>query len=466
MLSDTTHVKRAFDAGRLKAALFWIAFLGGLGRALWLMQHSTGSPLDDEIGHFLLSRDIWSHPQLALSLWGRSLNTLIYAIPAAFGLEAARYFSLAMTCASMGITWLLAKRLSLASAYLIPVFFWFQPWVLELSPTCLTEVPFLLFMIAGLYGVVCRNELSAGLLLGSLPLIRHEGVAIVAAGLAYAVLTKRWRLLASLAIPYAGYAIAYFAVKSQWPLSIFAESKPTDIYGSGGWLHFAPLIAAAAGPVLVAALYGTPRLLRTNGGSAVLSAYALYLLVHVAIFRFGLFASGGYVEFLLPLVPAFALAAVAGLDVLSEQFGRSEISLPWNQRLPPRLAQWSCVFALVAATVAFGLARSHSHDLKPVQSASLDAARWMRDRNFSGRRIEATNVWFYYALPLPFPDPADLVLRSTPLDLLPAGTIVAWDQKYSDGWGRPLTQMTADPRQWRRLAGFGPHDEVILFERL
>lgn len=85
------------DHERLKSAGFRAAFLAGLSAAVWMMLQSTGTPQhDDEIKHFLISRDVWSDPKVALSLWGRCLNTLIYAVPAAFGLEAVRYLSLGL----------------------------------------------------------------------------------------------------------------------------------------------------------------------------------------------------------------------------------------------------------------------------------------------------------------------------------------------------------------------------------
>ena len=449
-----------------RRAVFWLGLVAGIGTAIYVMRCSTGAPLDDEIGHFLLSRDVWSEPGLALSLWGRTLNTLIYAVPATLGLEGTRWFSLAMTVGATFITWRLAQALSLRNAFLIPLFFWFQPWLLETSWACLTEVPFLLFLVAGLYALVRERPLAAGLLLGCLPLIRHEGIGIVVAGVAYGMATRNWRLAVALVAPYLVYSGIYRGVRHEWPVSLFLDPTPTAAYGSGGWLHFVPGLLTSIGPVLALAALGLPRLARAHRGMLVGSVYLLYLLIHVVIYRFGLYASGGYVVFLVPLVPLVAIAAVAGVDVLADVLRASTLSLPWRTRVPAHLAAVLGTTAVAAVAAGYAVRQADPHALLPEQGASIEAAAWIRSHNLQQGRIEATNVWVYYALPLPFPDPSELVLHSTPLDELPRGTLVVWDRKYSDGWGRPLSAMAGKPEHWRPLQAFGPQQEVMLFERL
>lgn len=56
--------------------------------------------LDDEVGHFLVARDSWVHPQLLLNAWGRVGTTIAFVLPAAAGLDVARGAALAMSAAT------------------------------------------------------------------------------------------------------------------------------------------------------------------------------------------------------------------------------------------------------------------------------------------------------------------------------------------------------------------------------
>ena len=66
-------------------ALYWVAFAAGLGWTLllWARAAPLSSVLDDEIGHFVVARDAWSHPELILNVWGRAGTTLAFMLPAA-----------------------------------------------------------------------------------------------------------------------------------------------------------------------------------------------------------------------------------------------------------------------------------------------------------------------------------------------------------------------------------------------
>jgi hypothetical protein len=449
---------------------FWLFFLAGLAWSVSLMKRSTGAALDDEIAHFLVARDVWNNGALILDLWGRTVNTLIYTLPAALGLEAARWTSLAMVGASVGITYRLAQHFSLRYAWLIPLAFWFQPWVLELSHSCLTEVPFLLFLVAGLYSLfMSRRPLVAGIFIGCLPLIRHEGIALVGAWASYAVLTRQWRLLGGLVGPYAAYAVAYFTLLHQWPFAIFGNTKPTgDLYGSGSWTHFLPPLLMKAGPILLPTLFALPRLprlLRTSNGLLLVGTFALYLLLHVVLFRFGLFGTAGYISFLLPLAACIALAAVAGVDWLQEQLAQhSHLALPNGRRVAAEL-NVLCAGLLMGAIVLFAWGAARPFKIRPVQAACIEAADWMRSQQLDQSPIEATNLWIYYALERPLPIASIRGDAFAQLNDMHPGTIVVWDGQYAERWGRNLTTLQGDPARWRQLAAFGPKAEVVLFQR-
>lgn len=455
---------RAPAAPRWQVALFWLTFAAGLGRALWLMWHSPGSPLDDEIAHFLIAQGVWDDPRLLLNLWGRSVNTLVFAVPAAFGLTAARGLALLMTGIAILLTARLAQRFGLRHAWLVPVLFWFQPWVQQLGFTCLTEVPFLLFVVAGLLAFTSGRLLAAGVLLGCLPLIRHEGIGLVAAWIAYAALTRQWRLAGALAAPYATFVALYAAVFQATPLQIFSAGTHTDHYGAGGWLHFAPHLVQAAGLALLPALYGLPRLLRTRESALATGTFVLYLAIHVVVYRFGLFASGGYVEFLLPLAALVALAGAAGVEALAEELHRHSRPELFGLRFGSAPVLATGIAVLAAGIVVQGLRHAAPHALQPIDVACGQAADWLRGQGLSRRAVVATHVRVHHALSLPIPDVLHLWVRPAPPAGQAAGTLVVWDGKYSDGWGLPLAELQGE--RWRLLAEFGAEREVRVFEKL
>jgi hypothetical protein len=442
--------------------VFWAGFAAGVAWAIGLLLQSDGAPLDDEIGHYLVARGVWEDPLLLLSLWGRTLNTAIYAIPAAVGLDAVRWFSLVMMAGATLMTWRLGVLLSLRHAYLVPLFFWFQPWVSELSFTGLTEVPFLVLLIGALLCFAQGRLILAGLLIGALPLVRHEGIGLVAAWSLYALATRQWRLLAVLPVPYVLFIAIYAPVMGVLPFGLFTNVKPTEAYGSGGWFHFLPLIGAGAAGVLLPAVYGMPRLPKSAVGMVALGTYALYFFMHVVIFKLGLFASGGYLEFLLPIAPFLALAAAAGVELLEDELVPAAAQRGGSA---PRLTTLG-IAAVIVLVVAMALRFTEPHRRQPIEAACFAAAQWLRDQGLADRRIEASNVWFYHAMGLDLPRTLDLPAQRLRLDKLPTGTIVAWDEKYSDTLGRPRARIESRPGAWRQLQTFGPNAEVRIYEKL
>src|SRR5437870_4057622 len=91
-------------------------------------------------------------------------------------------------------------------------------------------------------------------------------------------------------------------------------------------------LACGAGLVILA-LVGAPTLWRRPGGKIVIATAATYLAAHTVIYRFGLFASGGYFRFLVPLGPFVALAGAAALG----EFWRTARE-PAGERALSRLA--------------------------------------------------------------------------------------------------------------------------------
>jgi hypothetical protein len=197
-----------------------------------------------------------------------------------------------------------------------------------------------------------------------------------------------------------------------------------------------------------------------------LAPYALYFLVHTVLFHFGLFASGGYGVFLLPLAPAAAVLAALGGEWAYGVLKRALAG--W---LSPSAARWA---ALVPAALVLGLIiragmSAESAALDPLHAAQQQAAAWVTayEANDPARAdlpVAGTHVAFWLAFRPQWPtsiepwwiDPAQL----------PPGGLFVWDSKYSPGRGMMPESLEADG--WREQARFGDMDAgsaAIVYQR-
>jgi len=378
-------------------------------------------------------------------------------LPAHFGLTAARIWTLGFAALAVAITTWWASRLGVRRAWLIPLLMWFQPWFIELCWGVLTQTPFLLAWVAGLAALSAGRLGLSGLCFGMLPLIRHEGIALL--GLWAAVATIRtalgrqswgeWLRAGLLAaLPLAAYNISAWMCLHEWPSRVYFDAKPTDIYGRGSLWHFFPVSFLPAGPaaILLAAI-GLPACVGSWRRTWPLLSYPFYFALHSLIFWKGLFASGGYYHFLMPLAPGLAIVAAFGADTLLEP------RIRWRA--------WAG-YGLLAACVLEGLVMGHrlrspagfAHlgvGCDPVVAGLREALNWQAAHYPGTSPVICRHVFAAYARDW-WETPERLALDATPAARLPAGSIVIWEAKYSDLGGMPQDCFTAPG--WRRLATF------------
>ncbi len=422
----------------------WLTVLGGLSWALLLLLESGGTLLDDEVSHVVIARDAWRDPTLILNVWGRTANTLVFMPVAPFGLTPARVFALALSCVIVLLTVRLARHLDVEWPWVTPLLLLFQPWFAQWSFQAVTEIPFTLFMIAGWVLLFEEHLIIASLAIGLLPLIRHEGILLL--GLWVALIAWRRQWVAALAgpVPLVVYNLVSYLTTGFVPASIYFAPKPTDLYGSGGWFHYAlPLLDGVGIPVLLLAVLGLPAMVRRSPARLFLAWNAIYVAMQVVIFRFGLFASGGYLVFLLPVAPLVAIMAAHGLR---ELLSRIEAA-----RLAPRIERAAGALLILTVTVLVvkgGLAASPI-PRDPYQTPLEEAASWVRDEGLNHSPVVATHIWFYYYLPLRVGTP------EPPLAALPVGTVLVWDSKYSELQGWTLAELSDPDNGWELLQQFG-----------
>ena len=350
----------------------------GLG-VTWIIYLCLNSPrpvLDDEIGHFLISRSAWIYPKLILNIWGRTVRTLLYMPPSVLGLIPARFLSIIMACLTVLLATKVTQKLGGKLLFLVPVVLWFQPWFSDFSYGVITEVPFSLFLLLGTYLWLDERETLASIPIGLLPFIRHEGIAITFLWILYIVYRRNWRACAFIIFPMIVFNLLYYAFYQSLAIEIFFSPKPSTHYGSGTWVHFVPRVLSVRVPVLLLTVFGLVPILKSRKKTLAFGGYVVYYIVHTVIYRFGLFKSGGYVIFLLPLAPAFAVGATLGAEFLVSWVKKALLSLT----TPEISAAFGnlLIVLIVIAVVSVGVLRVNPHPLSSQYIALRQASDWLR----------------------------------------------------------------------------------------
>jgi hypothetical protein len=451
--------------------IFIASFVGGFLWCLIFLLLSTGWSLDDELSHYLRSRSVWENPALIFDAWTRIGRNIFHVLPSYLGLTSARIWTLLFAALTVWLTTLLAARLGAKRAWLVPLALWFQPWFVELSWGVLTQTPFMISLLAGIWFLTGQRLAWSGFCFGLLPLIRHEGIALLglwAVAVTVVCLFRRqfvqWVLAgAASAIPLAAYNIAAWIFIGELPSRIYFDAKPTEIYGSGTLWHFIPICLFPAGIFTLAlAAAGLPQCVRDWKTSWPLFFYPAYFGLHTLIYWKGLFASGGYYHFIMPLAPGLAVVAVFGIDALLDRGKRWSRTLAWSlcaglllQGLVPlhvfTMQAWAGV------TPRLGLAP------EPIHQAVQEGLDWQAANRPAATPTVCHHIYAAFAQDW-IETEQQRALFGLSAAQLPAGALVIWENKYSDITGLPIEDFTKSESGWTEVAGFG-NGRVRIFEK-
>ncbi len=431
----------------------------GIGLMVSLALQSDGMPVQDEIAHYNISRQAWHDPKLILDTWGRPINTLFFMLPALHSWFAARVFAIVYSTFSLILTILTAQKMQIkTSLFMIPVLLLFQPWFHQLGFTAITEVPFCLVMIAGVYFCVSEHYSLASLCFGSLVLIRHEGIALLGAWCLWMIVKRRWKSLAVAILPYILYSVLYWIVFRKTSLDIFLSIKPTNLYGSGSWFHFVkPTLNETGILPVVLSLLAIPAAIRLREKGMVFLLYGIYFFTHTIIFRFGLFASGGYYLFLMPLATGFALAAALALESiykwikkLGEKFQRKSIAT----------MAFVTITSIVAITMLASSRNSKPYQLNVEEIALQKASDYLHKIDIPAEQVYSTHAFFEYLYDLP----RNNWIYKTDWNIFKQGSILVWDSHYSDRWGMNYDWLM-DPASSFKIRKIISDGQVVIFEK-
>jgi len=318
---------------------------GGLAVAGVLISLSDGFYHDDDLTHYNFARAGWHSAGSLLYRWARPGYNVPAAVVAHWGgLLGCRIFSALQTAAVGFLAYLIARRIGVppAAAAMAPALVWLQPLTMTLACTTLTETPAALYLSLGVWLYLRGNRVWGCAAVSATFITREETLAlapVIVAAVALDALRQAdwhlgramrtgwaWACAAALLWAPLAYATAAVAVGLEGdasPLNILTN-RYTAEYGTGDWLHYLPrwILAFGAG-VIALAVAGTIHLRKR---AWMVWALALGLVVaHTVIYRYGLFASGGYGRFLIPVSGLTAALAAGGLAATA---GRKNTYLP------------------------------------------------------------------------------------------------------------------------------------------
>ncbi len=310
---DPTHGTLRRPDAHWRAALAFT--LLGLAASLVMAALSEGVYHDDDLAHLQMARWASEYPRYLLHDWGRPGFTVPYALPAQLGWLPARVFSGLLTAATAWLAYAIAARQRIRAAALVPLLLWLQPLAFTLSYTTLTETPLMLYLALGMWLYLQRRFTWSAVVVSLCVLTRQDAGVFVAAWLA-ALLARRqpprvWLWLGWAPLVHVILSVVFMP---ELPLVRYLRPQPTMEYGQGSWLTMLVRLAEASGVgVLLLAAGGAGLNWRRAGGPLWVGGAVLYFAAHTVIYRYGLFASGGYARFLVPIAPMLATMAAAAL---------------------------------------------------------------------------------------------------------------------------------------------------------
>lgn len=473
----------------IRMGFLWGGSLVGIIWILYRLFNNKGWILDDEITHYLFSRSVWENHEQLFNHWTRPGRNIVHFPVAGLGFTATRLYTFGLALISVWVTYLAGRKLEVRALWAIPVLLLFQSWFPELSYPVLTQTPFMLFWILGVWlGLNKKYWHYAGFCFGYLSLIRHEGILITGLWGLWVTFQKGGflRSLIDLCKGEADgndvakalfrdslyglstvsailiYNLAAYLTVGSIPFQVYFETNPTDMYGSGTIYHYVPLLIGGVGVIsLVLAGLGICTLKNLwSKWSLVLLTYTAYFVMHSLIFWRGAFASGGYYHFLMPMAPVFALLGARfigevihcqGFPVPRKLFVSISMLLVMAQGLNMPHHQ---VYYQDWDAITRGQAMPQYQALaKPLEKGELsrcavEASEWAKAHYPEGTTIIASHVAHDFTQDLLSTKEWE-AQKYARLYQMPVGTVFIWDRSYSDIENRTRYESFTESQDWK-----------------
>lgn len=299
-------------------------------------RYSDGFYQQDEVGHYLQIIDFWSNPLLyLLDMWARGGYKLIYALPGLLGKQGVILTNIFFSASSCYLAYLIARYYRLKYPLLAIVFTGMQPFVLNLSFRCYSEIPSMFFMTLLVFLFLKDKYKTAALVSSFLFTIRQE-LAVFALILGIFFLIKRQWLpfillaVAPLLLNILGW-VKYNDALYVW--NMMTKGGLQDSYARNGFFYLWLMLPEIMGMIIfyfmllpiIGFLLKSGKWIMLKKYAVLLLAFGIYFLMHCAFTSksFGFGRSGGLGRFLMVILPLGAVIALGGVNYLLSQAKRS-----------------------------------------------------------------------------------------------------------------------------------------------
>lgn len=441
-----------FEVGRLQQsvlALLCIAFV--IIVLLTQVDFAAGFNDGDSISHYRIAHWSWVHPMLFLDNWGKPLFTLLCSPFAQFGTTGGQIFNLLCCIASCWITYLLASKLQLRYAWLVPLFVAFAPVYYTTVVTVLTEILFGLVLVWSVYLVAREKYTFAAILVSFLPFCRSEGYLLLPLFALAFLLFKKYKDIPWLASGTLVYSIIDSFAHSDF-LWVFHKNPYTaggeNIYGHGTFTHFFDATKGLAGipltfAFIVGLLFCIYALVKRrqaepeNKRTAILFILVFgccltYFMAHVIFWWKGLFGSFGMFRVMAAIMPLWAVGALFGINAFTDA-----IKFPtWLKLL------FALFFTVIVVQTPFKVFAPQKEDaVYAVLRRSLDAFK----PEYQQQHFYYTNPYTALYLHLDMDATNSSVLkRSAGIALsktIKKGSLIEWDSDFANHSMVPLDSV-------------------------
>ncbi len=218
-----------------------LALLVLLAFQTYLISSSEGFYYIDEGAHFMDDYSALTHPSVSIGVWQRFGSVWIFTLPAQCGPYAVKIFASLLFLLTIFITYKLAELEQIPYREWLIVLVGFQPVLLDISFTCLAELPAALFLILAYY-LYKRSFWNLSLFSASIVFLFRYEMSFLAILLFFVALRQRKYY----ALPFVLVGPALWFISS-WistgdPNSLMREfvkfgSLPKFIEGTG-WFHY------------------------------------------------------------------------------------------------------------------------------------------------------------------------------------------------------------------------------------
>ncbi len=428
-----------------------LGFLGlGMFALLFLSTGSNGGA--DSYVHYRIARFAWSHPELFLDHWGKPVFTLFMSVPALLGMKGAMGLNILTCLITAWAIWQSAKVIIKQNAFMAIPFVILIPISFMSAYSVMTEQLYAMLLALGLYFTLKERWLWAVLILSLVPLIRNEGMLLLAYMGIYLLFKKQWKYVPLLATTLVIYSVVGWLGGHHilWLWKEIPYNVVTEEYGHGTWYHYLIGAPAYLGRALILlCLLGVfdlaYRLMRKQKEDGLMQEILLFLVPFGLFFVLnsylwwqGLAGTLGFHRVLGTVLPLTAIPALRGFNMLVNM-----VNFKWLRY---------AIFIGVSGVLLFKPFKQYHF---PVAYSALEEPVVAMCQHVEHLGLQSRKLHYYHPIGCHIlgKDPFDetqateqIADKERPELTVESGAIVIWDNRFGPSAGSmPLSKLLDNP---------------------